>query len=423
VIPQNGTALPRRTGARDPEEVVVARLEGLSFAIDGDPDPAFRAATRARLVAMAAVRTPAPEPASRMRSLLSFRAVDSAPARWRSRVTAGLAGAALTVTALAGLTAVATGAGPGDLLYGLKRGTEQTQLALAADSTRGRTLLDFASTRLDELRALVGDDATALPVAGAVSGTGGDLVAAGSSSELVLLTLHTMDTQTTQGAAWLDDRSVSTKNTAPLDELAGWAAGQSAGLTALKPVMPSAAAPAVEQSLGLLAGISTRTVALRTAVACPSGPAVSGTDALGPLPAACTDTTPPSASGGTGSRTGSNSGGGTTGSTSTSTSTSVPGTGTTPPAGTGGGAGQQESGGSGRGTGGGLVPTRPVPTPALPTPSLPVPVPNPGGIIPSLPSSTHVPLPGASAPSTSGSTRSSSPGLGICIGPIHLGSC
>jgi hypothetical protein len=177
VIPQNGTALPRRTGARDPEEVAVARLEGLSLALDGDPDPAFRAATRARLVAMAAVRTPAPEPASRMRSLLSFRAVDSTPARWRSRVTAGLAGAALTVTALAGLTAVATGAGPGDLLYGLKRGTEQTQLALAADSTRGRTLLDFASTRLDELRALVEDDATALPVAGAVRGTGGDLVA------------------------------------------------------------------------------------------------------------------------------------------------------------------------------------------------------------------------------------------------------
>jgi hypothetical protein len=419
VIPQNGTALPRRTGARDPEEVAVARLEGLSLALDGDPDPAFRAATRARLVAMAAVRTPAPEPASRMRSLLSFRAVDSTPARWRSRVTAGLAGAALTVTALAGLTAVATGAGPGDLLYGLKRGTEQTQLALAADSTRGRTLLDFASTRLDELRALVEDDATALPVAGAVRGTGGDLVAAGSSSELVLQTLHTMDAQTTQGAARLDDRSVRTKNTAPLDELAGWAARQSAGLTALKPVMPSAASHAVEQSLGLLAGISTRTVALRTALACPSGPAVSGTDALGPLPATCTDTTPPSASGGTGSTTGSNSGGGTTG--STSTSTSVPGTGTTPGGGTGGGAGQQESGGSGRGTGGGLVPTRPVPTPALPTPSLPVP--HPGRIIPSLPSRPHVTLPGASVPSTSGSAGSPSPGLGICIGPIRLGTC
>ena len=52
---------------------------------------------------------------------------------WRARLTAGLAGAALTVTALASLVALSTDARPGDVLYGVKRGTEQTQLALAGD--------------------------------------------------------------------------------------------------------------------------------------------------------------------------------------------------------------------------------------------------------------------------------------------------
>jgi hypothetical protein len=135
------------------EEMVVARLRELAPHLDGEPDPAFRAATRTRLVAMAAVRTPAPPPVSGLRRLLAARAVDAASARWQARLTAGLAGAALTVTAAAALVAVADSARPGDVLYELKRGTEQTQLALAGDA-RGRTLLDFASTRLDELAAL-----------------------------------------------------------------------------------------------------------------------------------------------------------------------------------------------------------------------------------------------------------------------------
>ena len=39
---------------RDREDAVVARLHSLAPALDGEPDPAFQAATRARLVAMAA---------------------------------------------------------------------------------------------------------------------------------------------------------------------------------------------------------------------------------------------------------------------------------------------------------------------------------------------------------------------------------
>ena len=133
---------------RDREDAVVARLHSLAPHLDGEPDPAFRAATRARLVAMAAVRTPAPPPVSPLRRLLS-EGIPSA-GRWRSRLTAGLAGAALTVTALATVVAVSTDARPGDVLYDLKRGTEETKLALAGDA-RGETLLDLASTRLEEV--------------------------------------------------------------------------------------------------------------------------------------------------------------------------------------------------------------------------------------------------------------------------------
>src|SRR5688500_10784779 len=84
---------------RDREDAVIARLSTLAPHLDGAPDPDFRAATRARLVAMAAVRTPAPPPVSPLRRFLT----DGVPAsaRWRRRLTAGLAGAALTVTALA----------------------------------------------------------------------------------------------------------------------------------------------------------------------------------------------------------------------------------------------------------------------------------------------------------------------------------
>ena len=103
---------------------------------------------------------------------------------------------------------------PGDVLYGLKRGTEQTQLALAGDA-RGQTLLDFASTRLDELEALVDEAPNALPAAGGAAGAGQTVLAAGADPELVIATLETMDDQTTEGAAWLADRAVTTADDGP----------------------------------------------------------------------------------------------------------------------------------------------------------------------------------------------------------------
>ena len=86
---------------RDREDAVITALRELAPHLDGEPDPAFRAATRARLVAMAAVRSPEPERVRGLRRLLAGRGDDTGLPRLRSRLTAGVAGAALTVKAAA----------------------------------------------------------------------------------------------------------------------------------------------------------------------------------------------------------------------------------------------------------------------------------------------------------------------------------
>ena len=339
--------------ARD--DLVVARLHELAPHLDGEPDPAFRAATRARLVAMAAVRAPEPEPATRLERLLAARATDVAPSRWRSRLTAGLAGAAMAVTAMAALVAVSTDARPGDVLYGVKRGTEQTQLALAGDA-RGQTLLDFASTRLDELERLP----------------------AGADSALVLETLRTMDEQTTEGAAWLAGHAVTTQDPEPLGSLETWTAEQGDTLAALAPRLPDDAADEARTSLTLLDDITTRAAGLRSALDCAGGPAVSGADSLGPLPVDCAPEQAANAPGGGAGSSDAPAPGAPSGSVPPATTTDAvpgPGGGTEP--------GEPPPGsGSGSGPGGVEVPTT-LPRPSLP--SLPVPVPVPLPPLPQLP--------------------------------------
>ncbi|MGY2083782.1 DUF5667 domain-containing protein [Blastococcus sp. SYSU DS0539] len=254
----------------DPEAAIVARLESLATQLDTGPDPQYRARARTRLVAMAAVRTPEPAPRSLRDRLLAARAVDRPPSRWRGRITAGLAGAAVGVTGLAALVAVAAGAQPGDPLYDLKRGTEQTQLALAGDS-RGQTLLELASTRLDELGLILGE---------------GD-------AALVGRTLAAMDQHTTEGAAWLTERAVRTRETEPLQALARWTAEQSAGLSALAATVPAGAEPAFDRSADLLGALTVRAESLRAALGCAAGPATVGADALGPVPGLCLAESPP----------------------------------------------------------------------------------------------------------------------------------
>jgi hypothetical protein len=389
------------------EEMVVARLRELAPHLDGEPDPAFRAATRTRLVAMAAVRTPAPPPVSGLRRLLAARAVDAASARWQARLTAGLAGAALTVTAAAALVAVADSARPGDVLYELKRGTEQTQLALAGDA-RGRTLLDFASTRLDELAALVGDGGMALPAVAPAGPGDVSVSAAGAGADLVLETLHTMDAQTAEGTVWLTDRAVETTDAGPLLLLARWEARQATELAGLQDLVPDAAVEAVGQSLELLARIGARTDGLQAALDCPAGPGVDGTDELGPAPAACSAPEAPTPNPGVGSPNSQTPGPAevTGPDDTTSASPTVP-----PSAGTG--SGGSTSGTSSSSGSAGL------PTVGGPSPS--------GGLVPSLPLPTGVLGSSTGSRATTSSPATPPPSAGpltVCLPPVAtLGDC
>ena len=284
-----GTARPG-AAATDVEDALVARLRALSADLAVRPDAEYRAATRERLVAMAAVRTPTarrpPVRRSALRRVLTG-AGDAPTPRWRTRLTAGLAGAALTVTALGGMLGAAQGARPGDLLYDVKLAGEQSQLALAGDSQRGPTLLGFASTRLEELSELVGAEAGAAPVVGTTPSGGEAGLAAGPDVDLVLDTLQTMDEQTTEGTAALTSRAVRDADGAALTVLTDWAADQQTGLAELADAVPTAAQGALTASVDLVAAVAERGTGLTAALDCPGGASTAGADELGPLPVPC----------------------------------------------------------------------------------------------------------------------------------------
>jgi hypothetical protein len=394
---------------RDREDAVIARLSALAPHLDGEPDPAFRAAARARLVAMAAVRTPAPPPASALRRFLTEGL--PTPARWRTRLTAGLAGAALTVTALATVVAVAEDARPGDALYGVKRGTEQTQLALAGDA-RGRILLDLAATRLDEVRSLVDEGATALSAAGSAqsSRSSETELAAVADHALVVETLGTMDAQTAEGAAWLTERALTTGSADPLRLLSSWASTQSGGLAELRDDVPDQAQYDVAESLVLLADIETRVTGLESALGCATGPAVVAADDLGPVPGPClpegsTATPPGAAASGSGVSTGGSVASPAAPGSGTAAVPSLPGPSVPSVEGTVPGAP-----GSSRGP---ALPTKVVPP--RPTTGLPqVPAPPPTSLsVPRLPGTSGLPAPTATPPPT----------LEACLEPIPIGDC
>jgi hypothetical protein len=343
--------------------------------------------------------------------------VDRPARRWRTRVTAGLTGAALTLVALGGLLALAQGARPGDLLYDLKRGGEQTQLALAGDD-RGLTLLGLATTRLDELGRLVG------------------VPAAGPDVSLVVDTLRTMDAQTGAGTAALTAAALAHSDTGALAVLTGWADGQQAGIDRLSLAVPTGAEAALSASRDLVARVAVRGSALGRALGCAGGASTAGTDGLGPRPAPCPDapgtrspsTAPFTAAGSTaagstaagstaaGSTAAGSIAAGTTAAGPAATSTAVPGT--TAPAPRTAAAPTSVAPG---------VP--PVPTTAGPAPTsrplLPLPVlPPPGLPPPGLPLPS---LPGAPGPSTPPgpvvSVPPVGPGVSLCLPPLITVGC
>lgn len=277
------------------------------------PDPAFRAETRARLLALAERRSAEPVAGP---STASRRTRPATPrvgsgrhqlpvgASWNRRLAGAIAVLAVLVAAVGLLTIASRDALPGDGLYAVKRGAERAQVALTFDQAdRGFVLLHQAERRLAEVTALLQEPATALGPGRSMPGSPGVPLAAdtapayasGTASE-VIDTLAAMDEQTAAGVALLTDSAVAAADEATLGILPVWAEGQQGLLGALVGDMSAAEQARAEDSLALLQRVGERARSLGGSLPCrcldEQGPA----DDLGPVP--CTECagpgTPPS---------------------------------------------------------------------------------------------------------------------------------
>jgi hypothetical protein len=224
-------------------------------------DAEFRTGLRAMLVATAereAVPPVSTTPAARVRRLLP--AMTGRQARARGAILVGVAAGAI---ALSGISAASENALPGDALYGMKRSTERAQLALASsDIGRGQLFLDFARTRLDEAATLRGDRLGFSAV------------------------LDDMDADTRQGVRLLTTAATERSDSAGLDGIDAFLAGQRQAVSGLLDHVSQAERDRTRRSLALLDAVRGRADGIRAAIAC-GLPAPGASDALGPIPAAC----------------------------------------------------------------------------------------------------------------------------------------
>jgi hypothetical protein len=244
------------------------------------PEPEFRDRLRRRLVAHATVTAPA---------ITAATPVVPAPRGGRTQRLAGragsprlafLAGALAALVLISGLTLLASsGAVPGDRLYGIKRSSEQLELALVHDpQDRGQRQLTFAQNRLQEIDKLVDRNRTELGPATSGSGTFGS-----ADTDRMLAAMGDMDRNTNEGAVLISTLAVQQHSEQLLASLADWIRGQRDALTSLKTQMPNTAARRAAGSVQLLSQLNERVVQLRRVIncTCMQNPEI---DPLGPKP-------------------------------------------------------------------------------------------------------------------------------------------
>lgn len=289
---------------------IATRLRTLAPALDAGPRPEFRAALRQRLVAVATVQAsatalPAPaQPAARPR--VAEAALSWSRTRAAQRRIGVTAGAMASVVALTGVGVAATRSLPGQPFYAVKRATEGLQLDLAGNDTdRGTKHLEFAATRLREVRALAHhDDALSLG-SGTPSAAGAAL--SGATAERIADTLADFNRETRAGNALLTQVFRKTGKPAPLRILTTFSEQQRSRLSALLPSLPAAAEPQARTALALVAQVGSDATDLLALGTC-GGSCYPGNG--GPqLPAQPVPTPGATATPGSGSGTSSSSGG------------------------------------------------------------------------------------------------------------------
>ncbi|WP_175649078.1 DUF5667 domain-containing protein [Micromonospora avicenniae] len=235
-----------------------------------DVDPEFRTGLRAMLLATAereGLGTPATAAAdpARERATAGARnsllpSVTARRARARGAILVGVAAGAIAVS---GISAASENAVPGDALYGMKRGTERAQLALASsDVSRGQLFLDFARTRLGEAAELRGDHVGFSTV------------------------LDDMDADTRQGVRLLTAAAVQRADAASLDTVNTFVTEQRRAVSDLLDGANRTNRGRTRESLELLDSVRERSDALRAALGC-GIPAPVASDSLGPAPDVC----------------------------------------------------------------------------------------------------------------------------------------
>ena len=260
---------------------------------------------------------------------------------------------------------------PGDPLYALKRANENVQLSLTtSDKARGEKYLAFASTRVDEVSALL-KRADALAAAPGASAAGG---ISPHTAKLVTDTLNDADSDVRDAAQVLGREAVDQKSADPLAVLTNWAPGQIEQMQVIAARIPAGSLhDRAAQSAQLLMDAMGRASILQGLVGC-SCLGTSGSDDLGPIPCTVCVSTPsnvpslqvpttaansPSSKPKPGAK---STAGSTSGGSSDNSSTE---TGVLPPLVTGG-SGSSSSGGGGLPT---VLPTITVPNLPLPTPT------------------------------------------------------
>ncbi len=295
----------------DPQLAPLVDLAQALRSLPLGPTPDFRSTLRQRLVAVAAVQGVGEVslPAA-VRDPAAAPGLGTLPSRinewaegWRVRRRLIVATAAASAVVVVGGVGLAGSRSlPGEPFYGVKRGVERVQLALAGSTeAKGERHLQFARTRLHEVGSLVHS-----PEAIGLQGEGSNLVAGGSAlggslTSRVVSTLRDMDKETTAGTKDLTNAFSHSHDNHPLQVLAKFAADQRTKLVSVLPALPAAASSQAEESLQLIQRVDDRANSLLTAPPCsaacmtPAGPtptmtptpAPSGDD-LGVTPCSCT---------------------------------------------------------------------------------------------------------------------------------------
>jgi hypothetical protein len=280
-VPLLGDALRRRADPARSSDPRVRRLVSALATLEIAPAPTaeLRTELRRQLVAvtprLVADGVAAPE--------TKQRPVEDVRDRYRLRRPMVVTACLLTalVLMLGGAVWLSRSALPGDVLYGLKRASENTELALAGSAAdKGRLELEFAANRIDEVGELV-------PGTGALA-LGPGTLADGPLSEhaagLVQQTLASADDDIRAAAQMLGTAAVNSASPNPLDAIIAWAPPQVRAMHTIIGRLPDGTARADALTTSkLIRDARARAVRLEAQLGCGCLDR-SGSDSLGPLP-------------------------------------------------------------------------------------------------------------------------------------------